>query len=119
MRRSEMPGVLSDPGSQARPTAIHSVNQCLNDFRESSERSVHDKQALGVTVLARRGRDLERAMRKRRSANVMQSFDASPLGRAWLRRCVSVARGPWLGATERNLQLVLGRCRLAEFPSGA
>src|SRR5260370_5216660 len=82
MRRSEMPGVLSDPGSQARPTAIHSVNQCLNDFRESSERSVHDKQALGVTVLAWRGRDLERAMRKRRSANVMQSFDASPLGRA-------------------------------------
>jgi hypothetical protein len=30
---------------------------------------------------------------KTKERNVTQGFDASPLGCAWLRRCVSVARG--------------------------
>src|SRR5258708_1158694 len=68
MRRSEMPGVLSDPGSQARPTAIHSMNQCLNDFTGVLGKVRPRQASVRVTVLARRSRDLERAVRKRRSA---------------------------------------------------
>src|SRR5712671_6523038 len=68
MRRSETPGVLSDPGSQARPTAIHSMNQCLNDFTGVLGKVRPRQASVRVTVLARRSRDLERAVRKRRSA---------------------------------------------------
>src|SRR5258708_31636498 len=68
MQRSEQPGVLSDPGSEARPTAIRSLNQCLNDFTGVLGKVRPRQASVRVTVLARRGRNLERAMRKRRSA---------------------------------------------------
>src|SRR5258708_2798448 len=68
MQRSETPGVLSDPGSQARPTAIRSLNQCLNDFTGVLGKVRPRQASVRVTVLARRGRNLERAVRKRRSA---------------------------------------------------
>src|SRR5258708_12938235 len=82
--------------------------------QEASERSTHDKQ-VRVTVLARQKSGESGAKTEER--NVTQSFDASPLGRVWLRGCVSVARWPWLGATERNLQPLPGRLRLPIFPT--
>src|SRR5258708_30767807 len=88
-------GVLSDPGSKARLTAIGLLKECLKDFTGYTLR----EQALESTITQKSGE----GGAKMEERDVPQSFDASPLGRAWLRRCVSVARGPWLGATERNL----------------
>src|SRR5262249_8692462 len=108
-------GVLRDSGSQARPSAIGSMSQCLNDFTGvlGKGQPTRNKRSSHNTSAARQKSG--GGGTKTEERNVTQSFDASPLERAWLRRCVSVARGPWVGATERNLQLVPSRRQLAEF----
>src|SRR6266446_7003785 len=45
-------GVLSDPGSQARPTAIGSLNQCLNDLTGVLGKVRPRETSVRVTILA-------------------------------------------------------------------